>query len=129
MARWCARNVPGVIEQGAITARQLAKLRDDYVHKHWGDAGDVDIGASTTARTDSGLVMLGHLHKIEYLTLKGREDEPAIYSHVFGGGRDLEPGDRLPILCLGPDEVGRRNALVIVRGDSLYTVTDRGIVG
>lgn len=128
---WALRNAPSIAREIKGVVGRARELHESYKRLHWGDDGaDTGVpfvGESTAADLGKGVVVLGELHAIEYLTFKGREQEASIYRHVFGNGGDLEPGEHLPILAVGPE--GRRKGLVIVRGPSRYDVTTRGIVG
>ena len=93
-----------------------------YRETHWGDAGDEEPRLCAVPDVSGGLVVLGDLAEIGYVTLKGRGKHKDLWVHKFAG--------RLPKLCytLARGAKGRTD-LVIVRADSVYTVTDRGIVG
>ena len=111
-----AREVPGAIDVLDSKARQLIKLRDDFRGTHWGS--EEDMHATTRVRVpdvSKGIVAMGPLVSLVYLATKGG----GLYEweHEFTGSR--------PILAYAHDGSG----LVIVRGDSDYTVTKKGIEG
>lgn len=117
-----AESAPAVLEQALTTAERVhgsvTRGRDLYRRLHWGQAGTQAPRALSVPDVSDGVVVLGSLAAIHYLTAKGgsRIDQ---WEHEFD-----EP---LPVLCVAPD--GGRRGLVIARGDSRYTVTERGIVG
>lgn len=115
-AAMLAREVPGAIDVLDSKARQLIKLRDDFRGTHWGS--EENMRATTRVRVpdvSSGIVSMGPLVSIVYLATKGGETYE--WEHAFEGSR--------PILAYAHDGSG----LVIVRGDSDYTVTKKGIEG
>jgi len=111
-----AREVPGAIDVLDAKARQIKKLRDDFRETHWGS--EEDMHATTRVRVpniDAGIVAMGPLVSVVYLATKGGRTYE--WEHAFEGAR--------PILAYAHDGSG----LVIVRGDSDYTVTKKGIEG
>ena len=99
-------------------ADEINSGHEQYVAKHWGQPADKRrVRQQPLPRVDEGLVELGELVSLVYLTRKGRDGEGVEYEHEFE--------DTLPTLTFAPDGSG----LVIVRGRSKYTVTNRGIEG
>ena len=110
-----AERVPGAIDVLAANARKIKAIREDFRETHWGDD---EIGVTSEVRiptASSGVVALGDLVSVVYLASKaGRLHE---WEHRFEGPR--------PILSYAHDGSG----LIVVRGDSDYTITRKGIEG
>lgn len=114
-----ADRIPGLLDVLERTVARVRDLHKGYRAIHWGDHGRQPVkGGAVIPDAHKGIVVLGALLEIVYVTRKGRSglDE---WEHRFSAP--------LPILGVAPD--GNRQGLVVVRGDSRYTVTDRGIVG
>lgn len=121
-----ARQFHGGLSAFLDVAEKSLSLRDQYVEKHWGKEPAGKLTDEPLPNVQRGLVKLGELVSVVYVTEKGRDHELVEYEHTFSdhlteGARD---GTR-PILCFAPDGSG----LVIVRGRSKYAVKNRGIVG
>lgn len=132
--------VPGAIAQFARLAdgiRQTGNVgRKAYRATHWGQDGGGRAAVGSIPNPAGGVIELGRLVEITYLTKKGRDRRPIAYQHRFGeGAEDPTRGDpgawgdpkSCPILSFTYDETP--SGLVIVRADSDYTVTDHGIEG
>ncbi len=108
--------VPGAVD---VLVEQSDRMRaggDAYEAAHWGNPGRN--AARFTSVADSSLVVeLGSLVSVTYRTAKGRDRRVEDWEHAFRGA--------LPVLCFA----GNGSGLVIVRGQSRYVVTERGIVG
>ncbi len=94
-----------------------AKLREGYRSAHWGNQGNRGPVNSVVPDTSQGVIVLGALCQISYLTAKGRGRPVEQFEHDFSAP--------YPWLCFPPGGDG----LVIVQGESRYRVTDRGIEG
>ena len=96
-------------------AEQLLSGHKRYEAEHWGKKSR---GARLVeaAESEGPLVLVGALSRVSYITQKGLDEEWVEYEHDFS-----EP---YPWLYHTPE-----GELVIVRGDSLYRMRDRGITG
>lgn len=117
--REAARHIHGGVGGLLELADKLNAGREQYEQKHWKAASTRMRRAKQDAlpNVTEGLVEMGGLYAITYLTRKGRDKRAEPYEHLF-----KRP---LPLLCFAPDGSG----LVIVRDESEYTVTNRGIEG
>ena len=102
------------------TIARVGSLESTYKRAHWGDEGGIDPAYGTIPDVSKGCWIMGELAEIGYLTYKGRRSkELDLFFHEFTAP--------LPLLCVAGD--GSRQGLVVVRGQSRYTVNTRGIVG
>lgn len=110
------RAIPGAIDVVDANARKIMGLADDFTEKHWGAQPSMRVTTRVNLpNIESGIVALGPLVSITYEAKKGRKTSD--WEHHFEG--------ELPILSYAHDGSG----LVIVRENSRYTVTKRGIEG
>ncbi len=109
--------VPGALAAIGEFADGLKLGHERYKATHWNRAGVSPAMLSSVASPFDGVVELGQLAEIGYLTQKGRDHELVLYQHKFS-----KP---FPILGEAVDGSG----LVIVRGHSAYSITSRGIEG
>jgi hypothetical protein len=116
--------VPGFLDQMASTAADLQRMsrrgRDQYEQAHWGRQGRDPEMIGSVPDASEGVVDLGRLTEVAYVTMKGREKRASEYHHRFRAP--------YPILAFATNGSG----LVIVRasnGRSRYTVTPNGIEG
>jgi len=120
------REIPGFaakVEEVASHVLEVQRYGQQlYKEAHWGRPGRDRSQVTGIPTVDDGLVVLGRLHSIEYLTQKGRERLPAIYVHTFEPARSPS---KWPLLCFAANGSG----LVIARGESRYHVTAHGIEG
>ncbi len=127
--REAIQNGKGLVDDwGSIAKRGEAT----YEKTHWGRKAPSGTHPADVPDPRGGIVEMGRLVAIEYLTLKGKRARvPAPYRHVFGP-EELYPGDEgfdareLPILAFTEE---RPSGLVVVRDASDYTVTAHGIEG
>ncbi len=111
------REVPGSLEALASAAVGIREAHQMYRETHWGRRGVSPAMLSSVANPHTGVVELGSLVEIAYLTEKGRDKQPTVYQHKFS-----RP---FPILGYAADGSG----LVIARARSEYDITARGIEG
>ena len=121
-----AKHVHGGLPWLLELAERIRGGEAQYEAKHWGQPGKGSARDLPLPNVEQGLVELGELVSLVYLTAKGRDRELVEYEHEFSDRRasDERDGTR-PLLCFAGDGSG----LVIVRGPSRYTVTNRGIEG
>ena len=108
--------IPGAKRALAEYVDRIRAAHAGYRKLHWGDGGRDGVKHATVPDVSGGVVVLGRLVEVAYLT---RKDEVAIYEHSFRAP--------YPVLCVAPD--GSREGLVVVRDRSRYTVTRHGIEG
>lgn len=113
--------VPGFLDQLSASVDALERLRSHgqrlYRASHWGRGGVDRDKLASAPNAAGGVVELGRLYELSYLTKKGRDTHSIIYQHAFRSP--------FPILAYAIDGSG----LVIVRDGSRYTVTSHGIEG
>lgn len=131
------------VRAGVSLAHGAADL---YERLHWGRRGQNPTLVSSVPDPSQGVVELGRLAEIAYLTRKGHDRQVYAYTHRFGRaakdpphlesgrcphcGHGLDVGRfgdvaTLPILGV----TTRDHGLVIVRDASRYTVRGPGIIG
>jgi hypothetical protein len=121
-----ARHVHGGLPWLLELAEKISGGQSEFQAKHWGKASRGRAEDKPLPNVEQGLVELGELVSLVYLTQKGRDRELVEYEHEFSDHRDTASRDGTrPLLCF----VGDGSGLVIVRGPSRYTVTNRGIEG
>ncbi len=121
-----AKHVHGGLPWILELAERIRGGEAEYEAKHWGRPGQGTAEDLPLPNVEKGLVQLGELVSLVYLTEKGRDRELVEYEHEFSDHRDADNRDGTrPLLCFAPDGSG----LVIVRGPSRYTVSNRGIEG
>lgn len=133
-------SIPGAADQFYALAEGLLRGatvgRRAYKATHWGNQGRRGAEVGSIPDPSGGVIELGRLAEITYLTRKGRDRQTIAYCHRFGEGA-VDPSGRdrgswgapqtMPVLSYTYDE--RPSGLVIVRSASEYTVTDDGIEG
>jgi hypothetical protein len=122
-----AKSVHGGLSGFLKLAEDIQNGHQAYREKHWGrDAPKREIRNQPLPNVTHGVIDLGELVSVVYLTEKGGDGELVEYEHYFSDGlpESRRDGTR-PMLSFAPDGSG----LVIVRGPSEYTVTNRGIEG
>lgn len=93
-----------------------------YKQAHWGQSGTRANELGEMANASQGVVLLGPMADVTYLTRKGSEERAALYTHTF---QPQSSPNAWPLLCFAANGSG----LVIVRGGSRYRITPRGIEG
>jgi hypothetical protein len=119
-----AGHVQGGLARVLKLAEQIDEGQAEYKEKHWGQVGRQRVRSMPLPDVSKGITELGELVSLVYLTAKGRGGELVEYEHEFADSLAADERDgKRPILAFAP------GGLVIVRGPSRYTVTDRGIEG
>lgn len=93
--------------------------RRSYRELHWGQDGSRP-SVRVEVPHHRGLVILGTLAEIGYLTRKGGDKEPVLYEHEFS---------RRPPPLLAVNEDGELLIVTEKGAARRYTVNERGIVG
>lgn len=109
--------VPGAIDVLLAQSQKLRAAGEAYKSAHWGDSGRAPARFTAVPDPSEGVIDLGELVSVVYRTKKGQRGLLTDWEHPFEGAR--------PVLAFCADGSG----LVIVREDSKYRVTERGIEG
>lgn len=115
-----ALELPDVRNALATYAKELLVGEKQFRELHWGRADEAFVSEQLPGRRNPhGLVRLGALSRIAYVTAKG-DDEDVEWVHTFS--------NPFPWLCVATRPETKRRDLVIVRGRSSYDVTKHGII-
>jgi hypothetical protein len=115
---YVAQQIPGAIDVLGANAKKLRDLRRSFEDTHWDDDQEIEAREVRVPTHRAGVVEMGELVSVVYLATKGGGTFE--WEHPFEGGE----GNR-PILSYAKDGSG----LIVVRGNSRYRVTKRGIEG
>lgn len=135
-----AARTRALVENGRGLAEDIKRIGErgegSYEESHWGKRAPNGTWPASVPDPRGGVVELGRLVAVEYLTIKGkRARQPAVWRHVFGPD-EREPHEdgfdenALPSLAYTSESP---SGLVIVRFGkgfrSEYDVSSRGIEG